>query len=232
MRDTDVRQAVLALLEAHHCGDPDTWVVEEMGVWANSVRIDIAVLNGELSGFELKSDRDTLERLPLQAELYSRVFDRLTLVVGERHFSKALPIVPSWWGITVATMNDKCLSLESVRHSELNPNRDAYLIAHLLRKDEALTLLGRYGLAQGWRNRAVGQVYQRLVEQLPAADLFDGVRELLKFRQRTSRQNGSHQLDVPIHRNAYPKRQALGFMRAVGDLVDDVISPTSPPSTG
>ena len=76
MRDLDARTAIRRQLHAAHSADPDTRIVEEMGIWSGSVRIDIAVINGELSGFELKSDRDTLERLPNQADLYSRVFDR------------------------------------------------------------------------------------------------------------------------------------------------------------
>ena len=78
MRDSDVRKAVLATLDQKHAGDHNTRIVEEMGVWAGSVRIDIAVINGELCGFELKSDRDTLARLPTQADIYSRVFDRIS----------------------------------------------------------------------------------------------------------------------------------------------------------
>ena len=69
MRDIDVRQAVKSYLKALHEDDPATRIVEEMGIWAGSVRIDIAVINGELSGFELKSDSDTLQRLPLQADI-------------------------------------------------------------------------------------------------------------------------------------------------------------------
>ena len=65
MRDRDVRQALLAHLAELHAGDPDTRIVEEMGVWCGTARIDVAVVNGELCGFELKSERDTLERLPL-----------------------------------------------------------------------------------------------------------------------------------------------------------------------
>ena len=56
-----------------------------MGVWSGTVRIDVAVLNGEMCGYEIKSDRDTLERLPFQIEIYSKEFDKLTLVVGRRH---------------------------------------------------------------------------------------------------------------------------------------------------
>jgi hypothetical protein len=65
MRDSDVRGATKAWLSAEYACDQDTRIVEEMGVWSGSVRIDIAIINGHLSGYELKSDRDTLERLPL-----------------------------------------------------------------------------------------------------------------------------------------------------------------------
>ena len=94
MRDHDIRAALRAKLSRDFAGDDNTCIVEEMGVWSGSVRIDMAVINGELSGFELKSDRDTLERLPFQADLYSRVFDRVSLVVGERHFQRAVDYVP------------------------------------------------------------------------------------------------------------------------------------------
>src|SRR4051812_41971247 len=102
MRDSDVRAAVLRRLNAEHAGDPNTRIVQEMGVWSGSVRIDVAVINGELCGVELKSDRDTLERLPGQAEIYSRVFDRVELVVGTRHAREARAMVPKWWTITLA----------------------------------------------------------------------------------------------------------------------------------
>ena len=56
MRDRDVRCAVMAYLDRLHAGDADTRVVQEMGIWSGSVRVDIAVINGELHGFELKSE--------------------------------------------------------------------------------------------------------------------------------------------------------------------------------
>jgi hypothetical protein len=49
-----------------------------------------------LWGYELKSERDTLERLPLQARIYSRVFDRVTLVTGLRHAGAAEDRIPGW----------------------------------------------------------------------------------------------------------------------------------------
>jgi len=79
MRDSDVRRAVKASLGAEYAHDADTRMVEEMGVWSGSVRIDIAIINGALTGYELKSDRDTLERLPRQ------LAQRLLLHAGRHH---------------------------------------------------------------------------------------------------------------------------------------------------
>ncbi len=79
MHDIDVRLAIRRHLESAHDGDQDTRIIEEMGIWAGSVRVDVAVINGEFHGIELKSARDTLDRLPRQATLYDEVFDRVTL---------------------------------------------------------------------------------------------------------------------------------------------------------
>src|SRR5687768_13175586 len=115
MRDRDVRQAIRQHLHALHDGDYETRIVEEMSVWSGTVRIDIAVINGELAGFELKSDQDTLDRLPLQADVYSRVFDRVTLVVGKKHVKKALSLIPAWWSVFVASGEQGHISITTER---------------------------------------------------------------------------------------------------------------------
>jgi hypothetical protein len=71
MRDSDVRKAVKTWLELKYANDASTRIVEEMGVWNGSVRVDIAVINGELHGLELKSAKDTLERLQNQADTFT-----------------------------------------------------------------------------------------------------------------------------------------------------------------
>jgi hypothetical protein len=171
------------MLESRHANDGDTRIVEEMGVWSGSVRIDIAVINGELCGFELKSDRDTLERLPAQADIYSRVFDRIELVVGARHAKNAANIIPHWWGITVAKQDNDEINLKRKRIARINPSRDPYLIAQLLWRDEAVAILESNNLASGWRSKRVKLIHQRLATELPFDKLRACVRAVLKKRQ-------------------------------------------------
>jgi hypothetical protein len=186
MRDHDVRRALRRTLQETYANDPHTRIVEEMGVWSGSARIDVAVINGELSGFELKSDKDTLERLPFQVDLFSRVFDRVTLVVGERFRVKARGLIPDWWGLTVATFDpgsDPTVSLRDERSTAQNPSPDRYLLAQLLWKDEALELLRQRGADRGMRSKRVREIHMRLANVLPGDSLGASVRNALKRRQ-------------------------------------------------
>jgi hypothetical protein len=188
MRDRDVRGAVLLKLAHEHAGVPDTRIVQEMGVWSGTVRIDIAVINGELRGYELKSERDTLERLPLQLRIYSRVFDRVTLVVDGKHIAGAEQRIPSWWGLTIAEAQGPLIQLREVRPAEINPSPDPFLVAQLLWKEEAIGILDSKGLAKGWRAKRIKLIHQRLVDNLSFVDLSMHVRNALKRRESWLRQ--------------------------------------------
>ncbi|WP_373413727.1 sce7726 family protein [Ensifer aridi] len=204
MRDIDIRRALLVRLLQAHNKDEDTRIVQEMGVWAGTVRIDVAVLNGEMSGYELKSDSDTLARLPLQADLYSKVFDRMTLVVGSKHLEKAATLIPSWWGIVRATSSEKGVKLRRVRASRRNVNHEPYVVAELLRKDEAVAVLEQHGLAAGWRSKRVKLIHERLARELPVRELSKHVLRALKNRQDWLRENSVHQLDMAVDAQLNP----------------------------
>jgi hypothetical protein len=194
MRDSDVRRAVKAWLGVEYAGDRETRIIEEMGVWSGSVRIDIAIINGSLSGYELKSDHDTLERLPHQRDLYGRVFDFLHLIVGKRHAEDAEKLLPSWWGIRIAVASGDEIKLLRHREPAPNPTLDPYLIAELLSKDEAIGVLEAVELAKGWRSKPIRLVHERLANELPLDDLKDRVRTILKGRPRSLRVHPSEPL--------------------------------------
>lgn len=227
MRDADVRAAVREMLAVEHAGDADTKIVEEMGVWSGSVRIDVAVINGQLTGYELKSDRDTLDRLPAQAELYSRVFDKVCLVVGSRHAGKARRIVPRWWGVIVATTSKGAVRLNHAREAKPNPKPDPLLVARLLWRSEALEALERFNLADGWRSKAAGLLHERLATQLSFYDLSDVVRAALKRRQGWLGKPVGHQGEVPVGSNLDPGLAAPWGAGVGYNLLDSTIAPTT-----
>lgn len=182
MRDPDVRRAVRERLAAEHFDDPDTRIVEEMGLWSGAVRVDLAVINGELAGFEIKSAKDTLSRLPTQAALYNAVFDRVFLIAAEKHIERASSEIPAWWGIVAALAEGERVVLHDVRSASMNPGVEPVQVARLLWRSEALDVLDRYGAAKGVRSASRERLCERLSEALSPECLRHEVRRCLKDR--------------------------------------------------
>lgn len=227
MRDYDVRVAVRAMLVDEHAGDDDTRIVEEMGIWSGSARIDLAVINGQLTGYELKSDSDTLDRLPAQAELYSRVFDEVCLVVGSRHASEAKHLVPRWWGVIVATSVGEDITLKRVRKSKPNPKPDQLLIARLLWRDEALAALETFGLAKGWRSKSAPILHERLATELSYKALSEVVRATLKQRTGWLGQPIGDKRKVAVSSDLNPSLAVAWSACPSHDLLDPAIAPAT-----
>lgn len=180
----DVRSALRQRLAVEHALElGNTRVVEEFGIYGE-VRVDVAVLNGMMIGYELKSERDTLRRLPKQVEWYSKVLDEANIVVAENHLAHALEIVPDWWGYTVAiSEKDGSTRLELAREAMPNPGIDGRTLALLLWRDEALNALEERGLDRGYRSKTRAAMAQRLAMSVPLRELRDLVRETLKARK-------------------------------------------------
>jgi hypothetical protein len=204
MRDSQVRSALKRRLDDAHAGDAQTRIVEEMPVWSGTARIDVAVINGLLCGYEIKSDRDTLERLPLQIKVYGKIFDHVTLVVGAKHAKKSLEMIPAWWGVIVARQEDNEVRLFDERIESQNLEQEPALFAELVGKSEALSLLASHGLDRGWRSRPIRDIHQRLADNLPFELLKEGVRETIKKRRGWLRENGPGQLDVAVDPDRHP----------------------------
>lgn len=183
MRDIDVRLVLRQHLQDRFAYDPDTRIIEELGVCQGSVRIDIAVANCSLHGYEIKSESDTLQRLPVQSEAYSRVFDHVTVVTGACHLDSTLQIIPAWWGVVQAIENGSAIDLEPFREPSSNPEIDSYAVAQLLWKEEALAILEQIGEARGLKSKAREHAWKRLSEVMPPGDLRARVRSQLKSRQ-------------------------------------------------
>ena len=165
MLDPDIRQTLYPLLKP----EPGTGrLLSEVGLWGNTVRIDVARLTrASLDGFEIKSERDTLTRLAMQAEIYGLVFDTLTLVSATRHLNKAIATLPSWWGISEAIPALDGVSIIAVRKATPNPVTSAERIAGLLWKDETVALLEEAGITKGLSKMRVGEAHAALAKMLP-----------------------------------------------------------------
>jgi hypothetical protein len=183
MREAQIRSQLVSRLHHRYAADPTTVIRQELGLCAGARRVDLAVINGELSGFEIKSDQDTLVRLSGQAEVYGRVLDRVSIVTTDKYLHHAVEILPAWWGVLHAAPDASEVRLTEVRPPALNHDQDAFALAQLLWRDEAVDELRTRGLHKGLSKARRWIVWQRLAETVPLPELRPLVRDRLRARQ-------------------------------------------------
>jgi hypothetical protein len=174
VRDS-LREVVLArvpeLSEAYY----EFWVPR------TNERADVAAVGSSFWGFEIKTERDTLSRLPRQVEAYSRLFDRCSVVVAERHLDAALSVVPEWWGAAVILNGRTPPTFRLVRLPRRNQGVDPQTLVRLLWREEVRSILSAFGAELDPRaSRA--SMWQLLLSTIELDGLKDVVRQALLDR--------------------------------------------------
>jgi hypothetical protein len=182
MKDIDVRRALLAEMHRLHPDKNDTLVVEELGLCQGIARVDVAVVNGTVHGYEIKSERDTLVRLKSQADVYSKALEFVTIVAAPSHITGIEELVPSWWGIWSATQIGEAVCLKEQRQAQRNPSLIANAIVQFLWREEALNILFDHNLATGVASKSRQHIWDRLSSHFSVEELADMVRSKLKQR--------------------------------------------------
>lgn len=182
LKDKDIRLAlvekIIKLNKANNYR-----IVEELAVCDGDARVDIALINGKLCGYEIKSDRDTLERLPNQISAYNKTFDIVTIIVGEKYEEKIIDEVPTWWGIKVAYKNnEQGIYIEDIRASKKNKKVDPRSVLELLWKKEIYDLLKSKGI-KGISNKNRRKLRDIAIETISPNEIIEYTRETLKTRQ-------------------------------------------------
>lgn len=180
--DLSIRSALRSRLLAEHAPLPDTVLLEELGLCRGRVRVDIAVVNGLLCGYEIKSDRDNLRRLATQIDVYGKVFDQATLVVGKHLLADALDAVPRWWGVLRVLTSPDGLEFRTIRRARRNPQRNARALVELLWFEHALALLEQRNAARGVRGKPRRVVWDRVCDCFDVDEIAEAVRARLKAR--------------------------------------------------
>lgn len=186
--DPDIRSALLRRLKAGHDAVP-TRLIEEFWIPVSHERADVVEVNGLLSGFEIKSARDGLARLPRQVAAFNAVFDRMSLVCDSRHLSGAAALVPSWWGVILVEARGEAIWLQALREPGANPDPDPEARLRLLWKGELAAALTAGGLPCANQNRA--QMRSTLAERVTADEIARIVRSALLSRPLDARRWGS-----------------------------------------
>ena len=154
--------------------------VDEFWVPQSNERADLALIGHDMSGYEIKTERDTLGRLPRQAAAYARVFDRCTVVLSARHTQSAVGLLPDWWGVFEVSVNGQ-VSFDHVRTAGQNSDVDPETLVRLLWRSEVQTALVQLGVEPA-PSATRASMWRVLLERLDVGELKTIVRRALRQR--------------------------------------------------
>ncbi|HDR7493053.1 TPA: sce7726 family protein [Bacillus cereus] len=183
LKDYHVREELFKYLEEQYVNCSDTIIINELGICQGQSRVDVAVVNGIMHGYEIKSESDTLERLPRQIEYYNKVFDRVTIVVAVDYLEHVKKMVPKWWGIISVRNRHGETKLKKLRQGRANKKIDPFAVSQFLWKDEALEILKEKGLQRGYLSKPKRVILEHLAETIEINELKDLVNLQLKQRE-------------------------------------------------
>lgn len=87
---------------------------------ANRCRADVVVLNGTSTAYEIKSERDNLDKLEDQISAYRSVFARVNVIAAQKHVRTIRECVSPDVGIQVLSNR---YQISTIREAETNPER-------------------------------------------------------------------------------------------------------------
>jgi hypothetical protein len=183
-KDSDIRSALHSKRLKHLKDHPDTLVIDELGLAHARSRIDVAVINGSIHGYEIKSSRDKLDRLDVQIDIYRQTLQKLTVVAASRHVDGVLTRAPEWCGVIEAEQRPRGgIRFNVVRTARTNPDVDPVMMAHLLWRTEVMDLLLQIGYPPRELRRSRKQLYELLCEALTLREITTSIRTFMTQRR-------------------------------------------------
>jgi hypothetical protein len=182
-------------IKASTNGELDRLWIDEFSVPETKERADLVSVGARLDGYEIKTERDDLRRLPRQVNAFSRLFDQCTIVTAEKHLDGCLDLVPDWWAVLVARLGPSGVNLFLVREGQTNPSPDAEVLVRLLWKREVAEAVKEIA-APSPPEASRQALWDALLKHGRPTEIRKLVRDALYYRDGTSARMPSRRFNV------------------------------------
>lgn len=142
-------------------------------------KADLVILNGTSTVYEIKSERDNLDRLTAQLASYFKVFSRVNVITSELHVDTLLAKVPPYVGILL--LNNR-LKISTVREAQDRLDDFCQLtLLDSLQRREAFEILRSFGYTiPDVPNTRLHAELGKIFAKLPAKELHGCMIRVLK----------------------------------------------------
>ena len=166
LSDPQMREALFTYLDAKHS---KIRIIDEKEIGKSRADF-MAVTDGVIIGYEIKSDLDTYARLKTQVRNYNKYFDICYAVVGKSHQKGVIKHIPKFWGVLVVSEEDGQTNVFELRPADMNPKDITANKLSLLWKKEIQNIAVKNGLPK-YSNKNKKYLLRMLQEMIPPKEL-------------------------------------------------------------
>jgi len=146
LREQDVKIALIDWLYKKGMLS-DATIINEMVVANWSRRADLAIANGSLQAFEIKSDFDSLKRLDGQLKIFNSSFEKVTIVCAPKFTCEVSKRVSSDVGVVEFQSIDSGVRFKVIQKGRICSRLNKFVYLGFLLKSEIKDLLNQYEIA-------------------------------------------------------------------------------------
>ncbi len=148
-------------------------------------KVDLAIINGTATAYEIKSERDSLSRLEQQIETYKQFFANVCVIAGENHEGSVRSIVSEDVGILKLSARHQ---ISTLRAASERPDRiSPAVIYDSLRMNEAIRILKLMNIpVPDVPNTEMYAALREKFIKLNALDVHKGMVQILKTTRNLS----------------------------------------------
>lgn len=173
--DREIREKMLEILRANK---NNIKIINELDL--HGAVVDIAIIKKKyFCGYEIKSDKDNLSRLPIQMQIYDWVFDKITIVVGISKLTEVKRIIPDFWGIMTASNGNGKITIIEIRKPKLNKYISKNWLAKKLWKSDIVDILRAKDLYKGRSGFYRDELLEFLLDIITLNELRYHIRKIL-----------------------------------------------------
>ncbi|EPA7430581.1 TPA: sce7726 family protein [Pseudomonas aeruginosa] len=148
-------------------------------------KVDIAIFNGTSTAYEIKSERDRLDRLENQLESYRKLFAKVYVVTGENHAEEVLKSTSDETGVLL--LSDR-FSISTIREAIERPDRvSPETICNSLQARECIQVLAEFGIsAPNVPNTEVRRALLDIFRELDPASVHQSMVKVVRQSRSSS----------------------------------------------
>lgn len=186
--DNDIRKIFISHHEKRY---PKTNLLSEVSINNGLAIADLVSMGIKTSHcYEIKSDKDKISRVLVQAKSYDIVFQKISLITTPSKCQKAIDIIPAYWGIIIVS-KDPENKVSYVRKALPSPYFSEKKALQTLWRDELINIVTTKKIIEkstSKLNRSV--LIDSICDNLSSTEICKLVNDYMLARRKNLNRNG------------------------------------------